>query len=754
MPHTVVFSRATLPRDLTAGVVVFLVALPLCLGVALASGAPLLSGILSGLVGGIVVGVLSGSHTSVSGPAAGLTAVVAAQIVSLGSFETFLLAVVVAGLIQIVFGCARAGFLASFFPGSVIKGLLAAIGLIIVFKQIPHVLGHDADPEGEMSFSQPDQRNTFTELLDIPGDLHLGPAVIGLASFALLLWWEKSQRLKKIPVPPPLIVVLLGVAAGQWFQRLGAPWAIEASHLVQVPVTADLGAFWGSIQRPDFSQWSNPAIYSAGLTIALVATLETLLNLEAVDKLDPRQRVSPPNRELLAQGVGNTLSGLLGGIPVTSVIVRSSVNINAGAHSKLSAVTHGGLLLGSVMLLPQYLNAIPLSCLAAILLATGIKLASPALFKQMWADGRYQFVPFLMTVIAIVMTDLLVGVVIGLGISTAFILNSNLRRPLRRIKEHRLSGDVLHIELANQVSFLNRAALERALNEAPRGGHVLIDASHSDYIDPDILSILREYKERKAPARGVHVSLVGFRKKYHIQDDIQFVDYTTRDLQQKMTPQHVLEFLRDGNQRFRTGQRLNRDLGRQMLSSTKSQHPLAVVLSCIDSRTSVELIFDVGLGDVFSVRIVGNIISSKVLGSMEYACAVAGARLVLVMGHTRCGAVTDAVRFLVSGQSVLDATGSQHLERVLVDVQRLVDGQEIVRLADADEAQRASFVDSLAARNVCKVVEAIPQRSPVLRELLQSGQIAIVGAMYDVATGELEFLSSASPVPPIDSVAS
>lgn len=754
MPHTVVFSRATLPRDLTAGVVVFLVALPLCLGVALASGAPLLSGILSGIVGGIVVGVLSGSHTSVSGPAAGLTAVVAAQIVSLGSFETFLLAVVVAGLIQIVFGCARAGFLASFFPGSVIKGLLAAIGLIIVFKQIPHVLGHDADPEGEMSFSQPDQRNTFTELLDIPGDLHLGPAVIGLASFALLLWWEKSQRLKKIPVPPPLIVVLLGVAAGQWFQRLGAPWAIEASHLVQVPVTADLGAFWGSIQRPDFSQWSNPAIYSAGLTIALVATLETLLNLEAVDKLDPRQRVSPPNRELLAQGVGNTLSGLLGGIPVTSVIVRSSVNINAGAHSKLSAVTHGGLLLGSVMLLPQYLNAIPLSCLAAILLATGIKLASPALFKQMWADGRYQFVPFLMTVIAIVMTDLLVGVVIGLGISTAFILNSNLRRPLRRIKEHRLSGDVLHIELANQVSFLNRAALERALNEAPRGGHVLIDASHSDYIDPDILSILREYKERKAPARGVHVSLVGFRKKYHIQDDIQFVDYTTRDLQQKMTPQHVLEFLRDGNQRFRTGQRLNRDLGRQMLSSTKSQHPLAVVLSCIDSRTSVELIFDVGLGDVFSVRIVGNIISSKVLGSMEYACAVAGARLVLVMGHTRCGAVTDAVRFLVSGQSVLDATGSQHLERVLVDVQRLVDGQEIVRLADADEAQRASFVDSLAARNVCKVVEAIPQRSPVLRELLQSGQIAIVGAMYDVATGELEFLSSASPVPPIDSVAS
>lgn len=725
-----------------AGVVVFLVALPLCLGVALASGAPLFSGILSGIVGGIVVGLLSGSHTSVSGPAAGLTAVVAGQIASLGSFDAFLLAVVVAGLIQIVFGLARAGFLASFFPGSVIKGLLAAIGLIIILKQIPHVLGHDADPEGEMSFSQPDQRNTFTEFLDLPGDLHLGPAVIGLASLALLMWWNSSKTLKRIPAPPPLVVVLLGVTVGQWFNRLGAPWAIESSHLVQVPVADDLAAFWGFLLRPDFSQWNNPAVYSAALTIALVATLESLLNLEAVDKLDPRQRVSPPNRELLAQGVGNTVAGLIGGIPVTSVIVRSSVNINAGGHSKLSAILHGCLLLGSVMLLPQWLNTIPLSCLAAILLATGIKLASPALFKQMWDDGRYQFVPFAVTVVAIVMTDLLIGVIIGLGVSTAFILNSNLRRPLRQIKERRLSGDVLHIELANQVSFLNRASLDQALNGVPRGGHVLLDASHSDYIDPDILAIIREYKERTAPARGVHVSLMGFRKKYQLQDEIQFVDYTTRELQERMTPEQVLQFLREGNERFRNGQRLSRDLGRQMLTAAQSQHPLAVVLSCIDSRTSVELIFDVGLGDVFSVRIVGNVISSKVLGSIEYACAVAGARLVLVMGHTRCGAVTDAVRFLVEGQSVSEATGSSHMERVLTDVQRLVEEKELSRLRERRHDDRSAFVDLLAARNVRKVVEIIPQRSQVLRGLAESGQVAIVGAMYNVGTGELEFLKA------------
>lgn len=711
----------------------------------MASGAPLFAGIISGIVGGIVVGTLSGSHTSVSGPAAGLTAIVSVQITSLGSFETFLLAVVVAGAIQIVFGFARAGNLASFFPGSVIKGLLAAIGLIIILKQIPHVLGHDTDPEGEMSFSQPDQRNTFTELLDLPGDLHLGPAAVGLASLALLLLWDNFKLLKKIPVPPPLLVVMLGVAAGQWFQRLGAPWAIEASHLVQVPVANSLRGFLGFLQTPDFTQWNNPAVYSAGLTIALVATLESLLNLEAVDRLDPRQRISPPNRELLAQGVGNTLAGLVGAIPVTSVIVRSSVNINAGGQSKLSAVFHGGLLLASVMLLPQYLNVIPLSCLAAILLATGLKLASPALFKQMWADGRYQFIPFLTTVIAIVMTDLLVGVMIGLGISTAFILNSNLRRPLRRINEHRLNGDVLHIELANQVSFLNRAALQQALHEVPRGGHVLLDASHSDYIDPDILDLIREFKERKGPARGVHVSLAGFRKKYQLHDEIQFVDYTTRDLQQQMTPEQVLDFLRNGNERFRTGQRLSHDLGSQMLNAAASQHPLAVVLSCIDSRTSVELIFDVGLGDVFSVRIAGNIISSKVLGSIEYACAVAGARLVLVMGHTRCGAVTDAVRFLADGQSVMEATGSPHMERVLVEVQRLVEAKERAALQEQGADDRAAFVDSLAARNVRQVVDAIPQRSAVLQELAQSGRIAIVGAMYSIATGEINFLGPPAP---------
>ena len=336
-----------------------------------------------------------------------------------------------------------------------------------------------------------------------------------------------------------------------------------------------------------------------------MASLETLLNLEAVDKIDPRQRTSPPSRELLAQGIGNVVAGLVGGLPVTSVIVRSSVNINAGGRTKLAAIVHGVLLLVSVVLLPAWLNLIPLSCLAAILLVTGVKLASPALVKQMWDEGRYQFVPFAVTVVAIVLTDLLIGVLIGLAVSIGFILSSNVRRPIRRIVEKHLGGEVVRIELANQVSFLNRAALVRALDEVPRGGHVLLDAQSTDYIDPDVLDLIRDFKEQTAPARGVEVSLLGFRSKYQLQDQTQYVDYSTRELQSALTPQQVLQILKDGHERFRTGRRLTRDLGRQVNATADGQHPLAVVLSCIDSRTPAELIFDLGVGDIFSVRIAG-----------------------------------------------------------------------------------------------------------------------------------------------------
>jgi carbonic anhydrase len=753
MPHNNYFSPGSIGKDLTAGVVVFLVALPLCLGIALASRAeglplelnvPLFAGILGGIVGGILIGLLSGSHTSVSGPAAGLTAIVAAQLLLLGSFNAFLLAVVLAGVIQVGLGFARAGFLSAFFPSSVIKGLLAAIGVILILKQIPHVLGHDTDPEGDMAFDQPDHENTFTEIYATLGDLHLGAAIIGVGSVVLLILWDKIKLLKASKVPAPLIVVVLGVSLNWVFDLLGEPFVIGRSHLVEVPVAGSLNEFCGFLRTPDFTQWNNPLIYKAAITLAIVASLETLLNLEAVDKLDPRQRVTPASRELVAQGLGNIVVGLIGGLPLTSVIVRGSVNINAGGQSKLSAIFHGVLLLVSVMLFPGVLNLIPLSCLGAILFVTGMKLASPALVKQMWAEGRYQFIPFMITLVAIVLTDLLIGIVIGLVIAISFILYSNLRRPIRRVVEKHLGGEVLHIELANQVSFLNRAALENILRSVPRGKHVLINATNTDYIDPDVLDLIRDFKEKIAPAHGVQLSLKGFRHKYSIKDEIQFVDYSTRELQELLTSAQVLQILTEGNERFRTGQRLTRDLGRQLDATAKGQHPLAVVLSCIDSRTPAEIIFDLGLGDIFSVRVAGNVTSPKILGSMEYGCAVAGAKLILVLGHTQCGAVNAAVSLACTAGNTEQATGCQHLDPIIQDIQLSIDQATCQRMDQLTPEEKTAFIESVTRRNVLNAVGQIMQQSRAIHKLVEEGRIAVVGALYNVATGKIDILTDST----------
>jgi carbonic anhydrase/SulP family sulfate permease len=736
-----IFSPTNLAKDVSAGLVVFLVALPLCLGIALASGAPLFSGVLAGIIGGIVIGGLSGSHTSVSGPAAGLTAIVATQIGVLGSFEAFLLAVLIGGLIQIGLGLARAGELSAFFPSSVIKGLLAAIGVILILKQIPHLVGHDTDPEGEMSFVQPDKQNTFSEIFTvIAGDIHLGATVVGVLSIAILIGWGYSARLKKSVIPAPLIVVLFGVAMQLLFRDLGPIWSINGTHLVQIPVAGSAREVIGFLTFPDFSQWANLSVYIAGVTIAIVASLETLLNLEAVDKLDPFHRNSPPSRELVAQGAGNVVAGLIGGIPITSVIVRSSVNVNMGARTKLSAIFHGVLLLVCVVLFPVYLNLIPLSALAAILIVTGYKLANPALFRQMWSEGRYQFVPFLTTLVAIVLTDLLVGILIGLGISILFILNSNLRRPIRRVVETHLGGDVLRIELANQVSFLNRAALDKVLSDIPRGGHVLIDASGSDYIDPDVLSLIREFKETTATSRDVTVSLCGFREKYQLKDQILFADYSTRELRDGTTPLQVLDILREGNGRFQSGNRLTRDFGRQIDATCDGQTPLAAVLSCIDSRVPAELVFDLGIGDIFSARVAGNIVGTKSLGSLEYAVKVAGVKLVLVLGHTRCGAVTSTVELLDREADVTESTGCSHLQSIVDEIKPSVEMVERRDFQSLGLMEREALIDDVSRRNVKRTVHEISRRSSVVRNAVAQGRLLVVGAMYDVRTGSVEFL--------------
>jgi carbonic anhydrase len=726
--------------DLPAGLVVFLVALPLCLGVALASGAPLFAGVLAGIIGGIVVGSISGSHTSVSGPAAGLTAVLAAQIAALGSFQALLLAVLIAGIIQIVLGVFRAGSIAVFFPASVIKGLLAAIGVILVLKQIPHLFGHDTDAEGEMSFQQIDNENTFSELIDTIADLHPGAMVIGLICLALLVLWSKSKRLQKLPIPAPLVVVLLGVALNLVLRQYGGRWLIEATHLVQVPVAENLTDFLGFLQLPDFSAAANPMVYRAAITIAIVASLETLLNLEAVDKLDPQKRVSPTNRELIAQGVGNVTAGLIGALPVTSVIVRSSVNIASGGKSKMATVVHGFLLLSFVLLFPTWLNQIPLSCLAAVLIMIGFKLAKPALFRQMWREGPNQFLPFLLTVLAIVFTDLLTGILIGLGFSILFILRSNLRRPIYQINEKHIGGDVLRIELANQVSFLNRAGLTKVFDSVPRGGHLLIDARRTDYIDSDVQDLIWEYVHEVAPARGVEVSMMGLKEQYQqLQDRVQYFDYTTRELQDMLTPDKVLQILEEGNVRFRRGEQLTRDLTRQLKATAQVQHPMAIVLSGASSRTPIEMIFDVGLGELYCARLIANFVSRGVLGSLEHATVVAGAKLIVVMGHSNSAACRMAIESHLKQRKVVDATGCENLDSAITEIQQSLDDKAAADFETMDAAAQQTVVDQLYRDHIQRTIKYIRDGSTMLSKYARQGKIKIVGAMYNVHNGEVSF---------------
>ncbi len=737
---TKVFSLGSLFRDLSSGLVVALVALPLCLGIASASGAPLLAGLLAGVIGGIVVGILSGSHTSVAGPAAGLTAVVAAQIVSLGSFNAFLVAVVLAGLIQIAMGFLRAGALSLFFPSSVVKGLLAAIGIILILKEIPHLVGHDPDPEGEFSFIQPDKENTFSELLATVSDLHNGAALVGLSCFALLIFWDRSKRLKKSLIPAPSVIVALGIVATMLLRETNDPrWIIGGIHLVKVPTFESVSGFFQGLAFPDFSRFGEKQIFIAAITLAIVASLETLLNLEAVDKIDPKKRISPSNRELLAQGCGNVTSGLLGGLPLTSVIIRSSVNINAGARSKLSAIFHGFFLAGSLAFLPWLLNEIPRSALAAILVVTGIKLASWKIIQSVYRQGMAMFLPFIVTVIAIVLTDLLIGVLIGLAVSTAFILRSNLRKPMRRVLEKHVAGDVLHLQLANQVSFLNRASLSTVLEDVPAGSHVLIDASDTDYIDPDILDLIQTYEREDAPARSITVSLRGFHDAYQMQDKILYADFTTREVRDGLTPDRVLELLQEGHERFIKGQPIVRDLHRQRQATAGGQSPMAAVLGCIDSRTPVELIFDVGVGDIFTARVAGNVAKDTVLGSLEFACAVAGAKLILVMGHTSCGAITAAVDFTARNVTAMETTGCENLDSLIEQIAPAIDTAELHDYADWTPERKAVFADVSALSNVRHTINAIRAKSAKLAELEASGSIRIIGGIYDVHSGRITF---------------
>ena len=494
--------------------VVFLVALPLCLGIALASGAPLFAGIISGVIGGIVVGLMSHSQLSVSGPAAGLTAIILAAITSLGNYETFLLAVV----LQILLGIAKAGTISNYFPSNVIEGMLTAIGIIIIMKQIPHAVGYDLDNEGDMFFiEKTNHHNTFSSIIDAINYSQLGAVIICLVSLAILIAFTKITFLKNLKVVPgALVAVVFGIALNEIFINFVPNLAIGQEHLVNLPIPASFNEFFAQFTSPDFTAITNPKVWITAATIAAVASIETLLCIEAADKIDPLKRFTSTNKELFAQGTGNILSGLIGGIPMTSVIVRTSANVNAGGRTKIAAIAHGVFLLVAVVSIPTILNKIPLACLAAVLLMIGYKLASPSVFKHMWHSGRYQFVPFIITVLAVVFTDLLKGVAIGLIVSIFYILRANLKLAYFFKKENHHEGETIYMKLAQEVSFLNKAAIKQTLYHLPSNAKIVIDATETFYIDHDVVQIIKDFVKIGSKDKNIKVELVGFKIEYSI----------------------------------------------------------------------------------------------------------------------------------------------------------------------------------------------------------------------------------------------
>lgn len=505
-----------LKNDLPASIVVFFVALPLCLGIALASGAPLFSGIIAGIVGGIVVGAASGSTLGVSGPAAGLAVIVLTSIASLGSWEVFLMAVMLSGIIQLILGYAKAGLVAYFFPSSVIKGMLTGIGLLIILKQIPHALGWDKDAFGNTAFFQADGQNSFSEIYQaLTNIITPGAVLIGVISLAILIFWDnvlmKKHKLFQI-VQGPIVAVAFGILMNYFYLNGILNFSLSNEQLVSLPVPHTLGDFFNQFTFPNFSSIFNPSVWGVAILIAVVGSLETLLCVEATDKLDPERKITPTNRELKAQGLGNIISGLIGGLPITQVIVRSSANINFGAKTKMSAILHGFFLLISAVTLASLMNMIPLASLAAVLLMVGYKLAKPKLFIAMYKLGWEQFVPFTATVIAILTTDLLKGITVGIIFGIFYTLRHSYRNShhMKDVVENMNGQEVHHIELAQEVSFFNKASVMQALDAIPKNAKVILDFSNSKSVAYDVLEIIKDF-EINAKTENITVEKINYR---------------------------------------------------------------------------------------------------------------------------------------------------------------------------------------------------------------------------------------------------
>ncbi|GAA4450470.1 SulP family inorganic anion transporter [Nibrella saemangeumensis] len=655
-------------------------------------------------------------------------------ILQLNNFEVFLTAVLIAGGLQLIMGLLKAGFVANYIPTNVIKGLLAAIGIILILKQIPHAFGYDKDPQDDFSFIQPDGENTFSVLIKMWEFITPGAVVISIVSLVVLLLWDKTPLKKFKYIPSSLFVVMLGVGLDQFFCNYIPYLCVGTLQMVNLPPidTSNLAAYF---YWPALASLGNYQVWLVGATIAAVASLETLLNIEAVDNLDPLKRESPPNRELVAQGIGNMVAGLFGGIPITSVVVRSSVNIQAGNATKLSAILHGVFMLVSVLMLSQLLNLIPLASLAAILLLTGYKLTKVAVFKEMYRKGLRQFIPFLVTIVAIVFTDLLIGILIGFAVSIFYLLRSNYRNPFKLNTATLHIGEVIKIDLSDEVSFLNKASVKDTLWSIPPGSKVVINATRSSFIDGDVLEVIDDFKTAVAPQRAIQLNIIGLKEKYELSDyvhfvsddSVQFVNVLDQDVQQNLSPAGILDFLRAGNDRFIRGEHHDKYFPHQVNATSAEQNPIAVIIACIDSRTSPELVFDAGIGDLLIIRIAGNIINPDIVGSVELAVKEIGAKLVIVMGHSNCGAIKAAV----------DGIHEGNIGHITKKINRVITNSVYTRTSiDTSHANVMQQITWLNARNSVKELLA---QSSYLESRYLAREVGVLPAYYDTSSGKVLF---------------
>jgi carbonic anhydrase len=723
-----VYRKRSFKFDFIAALVVFLVAIPLCLGIALASGAPLFSGIISGIIGGIVVGFLSGSHVSVSGPAAGMAAVVLTAITQLGGFNVFLLALVLAGVLQVLLGSFKAGFIADYIPSNVIQGLLCAIGILLIIKQLPLAFTLSSDlAELNEHLLETTEGLSLTPLYQLSFHINSGAAIISLISFGLLIYFEKTKNKYFKAIPGPIVVVALGIILNEVFVLTNSLLAQNTPQLVNIPQHESLADFVNQMQAPQWSAFTNIKVYMYAFIIAIVASLESLLNVKAGEKLDPNKRYTSKDKELFAQGIGNLFTGLIGGIPVTSVVVRTTVNIQAGAKTKMATIFHGLFILVAVMILPGMLNKIPLCSLAAILIYTGYKLNKPSMYRSIYFQGWDRFIPFIATLISIVIFNLLAGILIGLMVSMFYILKSNSQVRIDLIKEVYPNGITNRLILPQQTTFLNKASLVAELDSIPRNSQLIIDARYSEFIDKEIVELIKDFQNEQAPHKQISLNLIGFKDHYDIHNYIDFITVTTYDVQALLKPSRVFNILQEGNQRFLKETRIYRSMNIEIQHTARTQHPIAVVLACMDSRVPVETIFDMTVGDIFCVRIGGNVVNDDILASVEYACNIVGAKLVVVLGHTHCGAVQAACDHIEQG----------HITQLLAKIQPAIDAEQETH--EGRNSQNPQFVNRVIKLNIAHTLYDIFSKSTILRSMVENDDIGLVGALYDVTTGCVDF---------------